>query len=184
VKKVNIKEAAQAISDGSIVCLEKGDRRFLLMDAQNEMTIGHLRKSGIIRSEFDLAVWAGTDAMINKLVEEVPAIAWDIFDSSEGNLVLILQGARSISKSAMLSDGSVGIRKIIDSDELQLTRMSSCPILSVVCSDTRDEGVQTLDNLSGVEYLLTLTPDLNGRGSRPFSIIYLGADNTVKVIRE
>lgn len=128
-----------------------------------------------------------SEAKIQFYVREVPEVAWNLIEVSDKPMTIIYDGARNLAPNLMAEDGSVAIR------------LTNEPFSRELCFRFRRAIVSTSANISGcpspqcfaeicdeikeaVDYVCTSRQD--ERTNPPASsIIKLGADSTVKIIR-
>lgn len=139
-------------------------------------------------SEKGFTILVESDARLNRLVSEVPAIAWDIIDTSDGDLILILPEGRNVDKEALASDGSIAIRMVKDPAERKLVQMVNGPVASTALLNSSGVPVndpQEADDslLEEVDYLLNLPTLSKIKGKKQIPIVKLNMDGEVKIIR-
>ena len=123
-------------------------------------------------------------------VEQVPSVAWDLLETSEGQrpLTIIYPGAKNLAPNLIAEDGSIGIR------------ITSEPFSRALCEQLRRPVVSTSANISGeptaknfsqisqavldaADYVCLYRRD-DEEEKRPSSIIKLGVNNEVEIIRK
>ena len=133
-----------------------------------------------------LIILVSSDAMLNKYVEDVPEIAWDLIDCSDKPITIIYNNPKNLPSEILASDGSIGIRivrkgfcnKVIH--KLNQPIISTSANLSGAPTPTNIDQVSK-DVLSQLDYVVNLpTETTNGSSS---SIIKVGVNGEVKIIR-
>lgn len=156
--------------------------------ARNNEALKTLRKLKKRGAEKGFTILVESDARLNRLVAEVPAIAWDIIDTSDGDLILILPEGRNVDKEALASDGSIAIRMVKDPAEQKLVQMVNGPVASTALLDISstpvDDPQEAEDSLlEEVDYLLNLPTLSKIKGKKQIPIVKLNMDGEVKIIR-
>ncbi len=152
-----------------------------------------------VRRVYELKHRADTKSMLVLLdgagklqgyVEQVPSVAWDLLETSEGQrpLTIIYPGAKNLAPNLIAEDGSIGIR------------ITSEPFSRALCEQLRRPVVSTSANISGeptaknfsqisravldaADYVCLYRRD-DEEEKRPSSIIKLGVNNEVEIIRK
>ena len=125
---------------------------------------------------------------IGSYVDTIPDIAWDLVELSERPLTIIYPRARNLAPSLLGPDGSIGIRVTRERFSHALCERFRRPIVSTSANLSGHPSPKCFNEISdevirGVDYVVhyrrtDLTP------ARPSGILFLGADGTIKVIRE
>lgn len=125
---------------------------------------------------------------IGSYVDTIPDIAWDLVELSERPLTIIYPRARNLAPSLLGPDGSIGIRVTRERFSHALCERFRRPIVSTSANLSGEASPKCFNEISdevirGVDYVVhyrrtDLTP------ARPSGILLLGADGTIKVIRE
>ena len=150
-----------------------------------------------VRRVYDLKQRADHKAMltlvdstsrIGSYVDTIPDIAWDLVELSERPLTIIYPRARNLAPSLLGPDGSIGIRVTRERFSHALCERFRRPIVSTSANLSGEASPKCFNEISdevirGVDYVVhyrrtDLTP------ARPSGILLLGADGTIKVIRE
>ncbi len=160
----------------------------LLCHARNTDALNTLRSLKNRGSDKGFTILVESDARLNRLVTDVPSIAWDIIDTSDGDLVLILPGGRNVDRQALAADGSIAIRMVKDPAERKLVQMVNGP---VACSALLDASGIPVDQpedaenslLEEVDYLLNLPTLSKTKDKKQIPIVKLSLDGEVKIIR-
>lgn len=126
-------------------------------------------------------------AMLERYVSEVPELAYDIIDLATKPTTIVYDRPVGVAKNLVAADNTLAIRVATDKFCQYLIGKFGKPIVSTSANlsgrpspkQFKDIGPEIL---KGVDYVVNL-PDENKNPS-PSSIIKLGNDGTVKVIRE
>lgn len=127
-----------------------------------------------------------SDARLNLHVADVPALAWDILDTSNEPIILVLPKGKGVSEGALASDGSIAIRMVKEKAEVNLVRLVNGPVASTALLTENNTPVNYPEDappsvLSKVDYLIDLPTAKSSNKKTP--IVRLGMDGEVKIIR-
>lgn len=126
-------------------------------------------------------------AMLERYVDKVPEVAYDLIDLQTKPITIIYDLPKGVAKNLLAADGSLGIRVASDKFCQYLIQRFKKPIVSTsanISGQPTPLNFKEISNeiLKGVDYVVNLERDKEK--STPSSIIKLGNDGTVKVIRE
>ncbi len=156
-------------------------------DATNEAAIKRIYDLKKRTDSKSMLCLVANDAMLEKYVEKVPEVAYDLIDLQTKPITIIYDQPRGVAKNLIAEDNSLGIRVASDKFCQYLIQRFKKPIVS---TSANISGLPTPRNfkeisheiIKGVDYVVNLERDKEK--STPSSIIKLGNDGTVKVIRE
>ncbi|MEH6680951.1 MAG: L-threonylcarbamoyladenylate synthase [Sediminicola sp.] len=127
------------------------------------------------------------DVMLERHVEKVPEIAYDLIDLATRPITIVYDRPKGVAKNLIAADNTLAIRVASDQFcQYLITRLKK-PLVST-SANLAGEPTPThfkeisREILKGVDYVVNL--DRDSEKSTPSSIIKLGNDGTVKVIRE
>jgi L-threonylcarbamoyladenylate synthase len=129
----------------------------------------------------------GSDAMLERHVEQVPEVAWDIMDLSTKPTTIVYDRPVGFARNILAEDNSLPIRVTSDKFCRYLIGAFKKPIVSTaacIAESAAPKGFSEIPELilKGVDYVVNLQRD--NRSTHLSSMIKLGNDGTVKVIRE
>ncbi|GAA4270870.1 L-threonylcarbamoyladenylate synthase [Aquimarina gracilis] len=125
--------------------------------------------------------------MLQQYVEEVPEVAYDILKYAAKPTTIIYDRPLRVAENIIAEDNTLAIRVARDPFCGKLIRKFKRPIVS---TSANISGMPTPKNfkeistaiLEGVDYVVNLP--LQKKGAKPSSIIKIGNDSTVKIIRK
>ncbi|TPN84779.1 L-threonylcarbamoyladenylate synthase [Aquimarina algicola] len=125
--------------------------------------------------------------MLQQYVEEVPEVAYDILKYANKPTTIIYDRPLRVAENIIAEDNTLGIRVARDPFCGKLIRKFKRPIVS---TSANISGMPTPKNfkeitqpiLEGVDYVVNLHS--YNKGTKPSSIIKIGSDSTVKIIRK
>lgn len=134
-----------------------------------------------------LVCLVASDAMLERHVEKVPDLTYDIMDLATKPTTLVYDRPKGFASNVIAQDNSVAIRVASDKFCKYLIGKFKKPIVST-SANLQDQPIalnfKEIDKaiLTGVDYVVNLKPENQYAG--PSSIIKMGIDGRVKVIRE
>lgn len=126
-------------------------------------------------------------AMLERHVEEVPDVAYDIMDLATKPTTIVFDAPKGIAKNLIAEDNTIAIRVASDKFCQYLINTFGKPIVSTSANISGFPSPKHFKEISpeilkAVDYVVNL-PDENKNPS-PSSIIKLGNDGQVRIIRE
>ncbi|MFX0558161.1 L-threonylcarbamoyladenylate synthase [Maribacter sp. CXY002] len=156
-------------------------------DATNENAV---KKVYALKQRADskaLICLVANDAMLERHVEKVPEVAYDIMDLSTKPTTIIYDQPKGLAKNLVASDNTIAIRVASDKFCKYLIGKFKKPIVSTsanIAGLATPNSFKEIDQaiLKGVDYVVNLHREIENQS--PSSIIKLSNDGTVKIIRK
>lgn len=125
--------------------------------------------------------------MLQQYVEEVPEVAYDILKYASRATTIIYDRPLRVAENLIAEDNTLGIRVARDPFCGKLIRKLKRPIVSTSANISGKSTPRNLKEISkeileGVDYVVNLP--LKNKDAKPSSIIKIGGDSTVKIIRK
>lgn len=122
-----------------------------------------------------------------RYVADVPAIAADLIEVSDRPLTIVYDRGINLAPELLAEDGSVGLRVTGEAFSAALCRGLRRPVVSTSanisgCPTPAAFAEISPEIVDAVDYVVQYRRD-DRRPARPSSVIKLGADSTVKIIR-
>ena len=150
-----------------------------------------------VKRVYDLKQRADSKAMLvlldseNRLeryVDDVPEIAYQLIEVAIEPLTIIYDGARNIAPNLMGDNRSIGIRITREDFSKQLCQRFGRPIVSTSANISGQPSAPTFADISdeikrGVDYVVTFRQD-DTTAVKPSSIIKLSSDGSFKILRK
>ena len=182
-----VSNCIEALSKGGLILYPTDTVWGIGCDATNEEAI---QKVYALKSRKDskaLICLVANDAMLERHVEKVPEVAYDILDLAVKPTTIVYDKPKGIAKNAIAEDNTMAIRVASDKFCQYLINKFKKPIISTsanIAGTPTPKGFGQIDPiiLKGVDYIVNLRQD--EKSGKPSAIIKLSNDGTVKVIRE
>ncbi|NHF61286.1 threonylcarbamoyl-AMP synthase [Flavobacteriaceae bacterium TP-CH-4] len=182
-----INKAIQVLEKGGLIVYPTDTIWGIGCDATNEDAVERIYQLKKKEDTKTLSCLVANDFMLEKYLEKVPEIAYDIIDLSEKPVTIIYDKPKGVAKNLIPPDNTLAIRVASDKFCRYLINKFGKPL---VATDANISGrptpldFQEIDEaiLKGADYVVNL--NRNQKTGTPSSIIKLGNDSTVKIIRE
>ncbi|EAR00172.1 L-threonylcarbamoyladenylate synthase [Maribacter sp. HTCC2170] len=127
------------------------------------------------------------DAMLERHVEQVPEVAYEILDLATKPTTIIYDNPKGLAPNVIAQDNTMAIRVASDKFCQYLINKFRKPIISTSANVTGQSTPKSFSEISepilkGVDYIVNLEHDKKNESAS--SIIKLSNDGTVKVIRQ
>lgn len=126
-------------------------------------------------------------ALLDRYVDEVPEVAFDLIELSDKPLTIIYDGAKNLAPNLIAADGSIGIRITTEAFTRELIRRFRRPIVSTSANisgkpSPANFGEIDPEIINAVDYVVNYRQEETQKAA-PSGIIKLGKGGEVKVIR-
>lgn len=184
----DIKTALEVLQKGGVILYPTDTIWGLGCDACNEEAI---RRIYAIKNKVDsksMLVLMENAALLERYVEEVPEIAYDLIELTDKPLTIIYDGAKNLAKNLFAEDGSIGIRLTTEQFSGDLIRRFKRPIVSTSANISGKPSPACFAEIAqeiidSVDYVVKYRQDDNQKAV-PSSIIKLGRGGEIKIIRK
>lgn len=133
-----------------------------------------------------LICMVGNDAMLERHIDNVPDLAYDIIDLSTKPTTIIYDNPKGIAKNLIAVDNTLAVRVATDKFCQYLINKFKKPMVSTSANISGQPSPNSFKDISkailtGVDYVVNLHQDK--KNGPPSAIIKLSNDGIVKVIR-
>ncbi|MDX9881487.1 MAG: L-threonylcarbamoyladenylate synthase [Prolixibacteraceae bacterium] len=183
-----MRKALDALQKGGIILYPTDTIWGIGCDATNEAAVQRIFRIKKREDSKSMLVLMENANLLERYVEEIPEVAYDLIELSEKPVTIIYDGAKNLAKNLIASDGSIGIRITSENFTRQLIRQFKKPVVSTsanvsggpspVCFSEISEEIK-----SAVDYIVRYRQD-DHTPAVPSSIIKLGSGGEVKIIRK
>lgn len=188
IMEEEIKKALEVLKEGGTILYPTDTVWGIGCDATNKDAVAKVYKIKEREESKSLIVLLDNEQKLNKYLNDVPGVAWDLIEFTEKPLTIIYPGARGLAPNAIAEDGSVGIRITKDEFCKKLIYKFNKPIIS---TSANISGKPTPRNFSeipdaikkGVDYVVNYRQH-EKNNPPPSTIIQLQMNGEFKIIRK
>ena len=188
IQKMNeeINNALQTLKAGGLILYPTDTVWGIGCDATNTEAVEKVHKLKQRHDSKALICLVADDRMLKKYVKKIPEVALNIMDVTDKPTTIIYDEAQNLAPNLIAEDGSIAIRIPDDDFCFQLLRRFNGAIASTSANISGFPTPKSFKEISqevlkGVDYVVNLHHEKIC--SKPSSIIKLGNDGQVKVIR-
>ena len=184
----DIKQAIEVLKNGGIILYPTDTIWGLGCDATNEDAVSKIYDIKKRDDRKSMLVLLNNINFINKYVEDVPEIAFDIADIAKKPTTIIYPNAKNLAKNLVSEDGSIGIRITKEHFTDRLIDKFKKPIVSTSANVSGSSSPKNFKEISNdiktsVDYIVNYKQEDLVKNIAS-SIIKVGISNEIEVIRE
>ena len=181
-----VNEAKKTLQEGGILLYPTDTVWGLGCDATDENAVQRIAELKGRSGSKSFIVLVNSFHMLEKFVPEFPEICYDLIDLSEKPLTIIYDNPKGLAKNVLAEDGSIGIRLTDHPVVNQLIQSIRKPIVSTSANISGESTPTRFSEISekiksGVDAIVE--EEIDKVCKQASSIIKIGADSSVKVIR-
>lgn len=186
-KEEDLREAVRVMKEGGIILYPTDTVWGIGCDARNAEAIDKIFKLKKRSDSKSMLALVSSEGMLQRVVEEVPEIAWQLIDAAVNPITIVYDNARGVAKNLTAEDGSLGIRITGEKFSRALCERMHGPVVSTSANISGHPAAATFDEISdeikdGVDYICRYRQDDMAK-AKPSNIIKITKGNIVKVIR-
>ncbi|WP_277633129.1 L-threonylcarbamoyladenylate synthase [Avrilella dinanensis] len=182
-----VHEAFEIIEKGGIILYPTDTVWGLGCDATNEEAVKRIYELKRREEQKSMIVLVNGDRLLYNTFQQIPEVAFDIWDHTNKPTTLILDNPKNIAKNLIAPDNSLGVRMVKSPFIFKLIERMKKPLVS---TSANISGFPTPNNfaeidyriISAVDYVVPLEQDK--KCNKPSTIIKLQNDLQVKIIRK
>lgn len=183
----DIKAALEVLQKGGVIIYPTDTIWGIGCDAVNDEAVKRVYEIKKRVDSKSMLVLMENAALLDRYVDEVPEIAFDLIEVSDKPLTIIYEGAKNLAKSLVADDGSIGIRITTEEFSSALIRRFKRPIVSTSANISGKPSPAFFDEieqevLDAVDYVVKFRQE-DRQKAAPSSIIKLGRSGEIKIIR-
>jgi len=182
-----IQKAIEVLNQGGVILYPTDTVWGLGCDATNSEAVKKIYQ--IKRREDSKSMLCLVDAVgrVDYYFENVPEIAWDLWDVADKPLTLILPRARNVAKELIASDGTMGMRITHEEVSNALCARLKRPLVSTSANISGEPTARCFADISeeikqAVDYIVPLRQN-ETENPAPSGIIKVDDGSVIKVIR-
>jgi L-threonylcarbamoyladenylate synthase len=184
----DLKKAVDVLRNGGVILYPTDTIWGLGCDATNEQAAAKIYAIKKRSDSKSMLVLMENMNLLERYVEEVPAIAFDLIEITDKPLTIVYPGARNLAKNLIAEDGTIGIRITTETFTRQLIQRFRKPVVSTSANMSGETSPGTFAEISeeikaAADYVVKyrqndLTP------ASPSSIIKLGVGGQIEILRK
>lgn len=183
----DIKAALEVLQNGGVILYPTDTIWGIGCDAGNEEAVKRIYE---IKNRIDsksMLVLMENAALLERYVDEVPEIAYDLIELTDKPLTIIYDGAKNLAKNLIAEDGSIGIRITTEAFSSDLIRRFKRPVVSTSANVSGKPSPACFDEISqeivdAIDYVVKYRQN-DTQKAVPSSIMKLGRGGEIKIIR-
>lgn len=184
----DIKKALEVLKNGGIILYPTDTIWGIGCDATNEIAVQKIYNIKKREDSKSMLVLMENPALLERYVDEVPEIAWDLVEVSSTPLTVIYPNAKNLAKNLIAEDGTIGIRFTKEAFTAQLLQRFRKPLVSTSANISGENSPAFFDEISEeiknqVDYIVEYRQN-DTSPTQPSSIIKLGAGGRIDIIRK
>ncbi|WP_100616105.1 L-threonylcarbamoyladenylate synthase [Confluentibacter citreus] len=185
--QTEINSALQILKQGGLILYPTDTVWGIGCDATNPEAVEKVFKLKQREDSKALICLVADDRMLNKYVKKVPEVAFNILDVADNPITIIYDDAQNLAENLIAEDKTIAIRIPNNDFCFQLLRRFNAAIVSTSANISGQPTPKSFKEiapevLKGVDYVVNLHREKIC--NKPSSIIKLGNDGVVKIIRQ
>lgn len=184
----DIKNAVEVLKNGGVILYPTDTIWGLGCDATNPEAVERIYQIKQREDSKSMLILMENPALLERYVNDVPDVAWDLVEISTTPLTVIFPGAKNLAANLIAEDGSIGIRFTKEEFTTKLLQRFRRPIVSTSANISRQKSPAFFDEISEeiknqVDYVVEYRQnDINP--AQPSSIIKLWPGGRIDIIRK
>jgi L-threonylcarbamoyladenylate synthase len=184
----DIKKALEVLKSGGVILYPTDTIWGLGCDATNSEAVKRIYDIKKREDSKSMLVLMGNPALLERYVDEVPDVAWDLVEITTTPLTVIYPGAKNLAANLIAADGSIGIRFTKEEFTSRLLQRFRRPIVSTSANISGEVAPAFFDEISEevkeqVDYIVEYRQD-DIMPAQPSGIIKLGPGGQIDIIRK
>ena len=184
----DLKKAIEILKGGGIILYPTDTIWGIGCDATNLEAVQRIYKIKKREDSKSMLVLMENPALLERYVEEVPEVAWDLVEISTTPLTVIYSGAKNLADNLVAEDRSIGIRFTKEEFTSKLLQRFRKPLVSTSANISGEKSPAFFDEISDeiknqVDYIVEYRQEDN-TPAQPSSIIKLGPGGQIDIIRK
>lgn len=184
----DIKNALEVLNSGGIILYPTDTIWGIGCDATNAKAVERIYEIKKRADSKSMLVLMENPALLDRYVEDVPDVAWDLVEIATTPLTVIYPGAKNLAHNLIAEDGSIGIRFTKEEFTSKLLQRFRRPLVSTSANISGEKSPAFFDEISDeikgvVDYIVNYRQE-DKTATKPSSIIKLGPGGRIDIIRK
>ena len=184
----DIEKSLKILRHGGVILYPTDTIWGLGCDATNDEAVEKIFNVKARDESKSLIVLVNSEQMLERYVDNIPPIAFELISVAEGPLTIIYPKGKNLAKGVCAADGSVGIRICHDDFCNQLLTRFRRPLVSTSANFSGKPSPEFFgdiesDLINMVDYSVKFRQQ-DRRKNTPSPVIKLNANGTIEIIRK
>lgn len=184
----DIKRALEVLKSGGIILYPTDTIWGIGCDATNPEAVKRVYEIKKREDSKSMLVLMENPALLERYVDDVPEVAWDMVEITITPLTIIYPNAKNLAKNLVAEDGSIGIRFTKEEFTTRLLQRFRRPLVSTSANISGEKPPAFFDEISEeiksqVDYIVEYRQD-DTTPAQPSSIIKLGPGGKIDILRK
>lgn len=184
----DLKKALEVLKDGGVILYPTDTIWGIGCDATKPEAVQQIYKIKKREDSKSMLVLMENPALLERYVDDVPEVAWDLVEVSTTPLTVIYQKAKNLADNLIAADGSIGIRFTKEKFTSQLLQRLRKPLVSTSANISGEKAPAIFDEISdeikdAVDFIVEYRQD-DISVAKPSSIIKLGSGGKIDILRK
>lgn len=184
----DIKNALEVLKKGGIILYPTDTIWGIGCDATNSNAVQRIYEIKKREDSKSMLVLMENPALLDRYVNDVPDVAWDLVEITTKPLTVIYPNAKNLASNLIAADGSIGIRFTKEEFTTKLLQRFRRPLVSTSANISGEKSPSNFDDISEeiksqVDYIVEYRQD-DISPSSPSSIIKLGPGGQIDILRK
>lgn len=187
-REEDIRNAVETMRKGGVILYPTDTVWGIGCDATNAEAVARIYEIKKRSDSKAMICLVDSDSRLQRYVRDVPNVAWDLFDCADKPTTVILDGAVNLAPNLIAEDGSVALRITAEPFSKELCYRFQKAVVSTSANISGEPTAQNYRDISqeiidAVDYVCRSRRQEH-QPHRPSSIIKLGRDGEVQIIRK
>lgn len=183
----DLKKAVEILKAGGVILYPTDTIWGIGCDATNEEAVKRIYQIKNREDSKSMLVLMENPALLDRYIDNVPEIAWDLVEITTTPLTVIYSKAKNLAKNLIADDGSIGIRFTKEAFTQQLLQRFRRPLVSTSANISGEKPPAFFNEISTeiknqVDYIVEYRQN-DTTPAQPSSIIKLGDGGRIDIIR-
>lgn len=184
----DIRRAVEVLRRGGVILYPTDTVWGLGCDARNSEAVRRIYKIKQRDDHKALITLVGDLSMLERIVDGIPDVAYDLIEFSERPLTIVYDRGRNVAPELMGEDGTLGVRLPNDDFARQLCRAAGMPLVSTSANISGQASPACFaeissDIINAVDYACMTRRD-DCKPAQPSTVMRLSEDGLFKIIRK
>lgn len=187
IDKEDIDKAVETLRNGGLILYPTDTVWGIGCDATNPEAVAKVFSIKKRNDAKALITLVPSDAWLERYVEDVPDIAWELLDVAVEPLTIVYDNGKNLAPNLLAADGSVGLRVTHERYSAELCRRLKKPVVSTSANISGEPTPGNYADISPeikerVDYIAAYRRE-DFSEAKPSAVIKLSKGGVVKVLR-